>query len=556
MSLEKIITGVNINTRDIKYTGETRTFVISGQKDAVFSIEIYDDATTPNYYDFYSNTFSTTKKKLYKAYLAENTYEFTVKFPAIGARSLIKYTIDIVAETVDGIKTLHSNYLPSFFEDGSIDINGSVGSESNILRKIIYQDVKKNLFISCIAPSLYATSSDTVNGAVSSSNRIVIDGDATDTNIVRVGDLVTGSGIASSVHAIVDIIDPDDDNTNEIQVSIADSIGDGEVITFTPPFNGVTPHSTDSTTGRQVIELSSGESSSFSFTVTVTAPSGRALTSVKTPETDDLCAFKNITFESAALAISDEDTDSNSKFFRWPITNISGLKEGMVLDPARSGTGANTTTPARISKYRTTSTSSQIIENKYGNEIRSVNLTKVEVPAIDSYYNDITAIDRNGVSTAQKGNIVFDTQQLDALKSDSNVRIFGYGTSDIRSLTGTTVKIKDVVVTPTQVSTTTSGAVSNSATIPLTEVRDVNQNSIIRGIGIDAAVSNPIVTNKAAASGGANITASAAQTLESGQTLFFDGASRIITITGTIEVTMGISDTTVHFDLEKIMTCA
>ena len=49
--------------------------------------------------------------------------------------------------------------------------------------------------------------------------------------------------------------------------------------------------------------------------------------------------------------------------------------------------------------------------------------------------------------------------------------------------------------------------------------------------------------------------ASVAQTLESGQTLFFDGASSIITITGVIEVeNMGISDTTLFLDLERFIT--
>ena len=177
------------------------------------------------------------------------------------------------------------------------------------------------------------------------------------------------------------------------------------------------------------------------------------------------------------------------------------------------------------------------------------------MPAIDPASNDITAIDRTGAVTAQKGNIVFDTQQLDALKADANVKIYGHGKNEIKQITGATVTLKDVVITPTQVSTTTSGAVSSSTQIGLTEVGGIGAGQSIRGVGIDPAVVNPIVVIKKAGTGAAIVQASVAQTLESGQTLFFDGASSIITITGVIEVeNMGISDTTLFLDLERFIT--
>ena len=65
---EKTI-GFNLNTSDIKATGETRLFSVSGDEGAVFSIEIYDDAagspTLPrNYYNFATKTWSSTKSRL------------------------------------------------------------------------------------------------------------------------------------------------------------------------------------------------------------------------------------------------------------------------------------------------------------------------------------------------------------------------------------------------------------------------------------------------------------------------------------------------------------
>ena len=156
--------------------------------------------------------------------------------------------------------------------------------------------------------------------------------------------------------------------------------------------------------------------------------------------------------------------------------------------------------------------------------------------------------------TAQEGNITFNVQQADALKSDSGVRIFAHGAKGIKSLTGTEVALSNVIITPTQVSTTTRAAVNNSTTIPVTEVGNISTLNKIRGVGITPSVVNPTVSFKNVATGAGDLTASATQTLENGQTLYFDGASNVLTITGTIEVLkMGISDTTLYLDVEKFL---
>lgn len=551
--VEKSIYGVEINTADIKYTGETRDISIEGEDGAVFSIEIYDDATATNYYNFKTNTFSTTKSRLYKAYLDSNNYNVSVRFPAIGAGSLRKYTINVIAETAHNIKTLHSKYVESKFIDNSIDINGSKGSKSIVLTKQIYQDVKKNLYVSGIAPSLSKESTSGVNGTVSSSNRIVITSDATNPKIVQVGDKVTATGVPSIVHAIVEKINPDGDNVNEIEISVTDSIADEAAITFTPSFNGVLP-GLAGTSGRQELEISSGETSTFDFTVTVTADAGRTLSVFRTPTTNDLCCFKSIDFGSLPLAIEGENTSSDTLFYRFPVDNIAGLREGMILDPSRALTGANVTYRSSISNYRTTISSTSIIEEKYSNQIENITLTDVYVPGVDAFGNDITSIDRTGAITAQAGNLVFNKQQSHLLKLDTSVKVYGYGSDGIASLTGTRLSIRNVKVTPTQISTTTTSGISSNQTIPVTEVGNIAYGQTVRGIGIDATAVNPIVLRKSALSGNGDIIVSTAQTLESGQTLFFDGSSNVLTITGTIDVEqMGISDTTVYFDYEKFI---
>jgi hypothetical protein len=48
---------------------------------------------------------------------------------------------------------------------------------------------------------------------------------------------------------------------------------------------------------------------------------------------------------------------------------------------------------------------------------------------------------------------------------------------------------------------------------------------------------------------------SSAQTLESGQTLFFNGGTETVTISGSLKVSnMAINDVDIFFDVERFMT--
>ena len=622
--IEKTITNFDINTKDINYKGETRSFTIQGS--GVFSLEIYDDAAgsptlAPSYYNFNTETWSTTKSGLYNIELT-GSYEFSIVFPEIeftdatcdynndptiahddddgkivagmtvtgtgipaGATvssvtsdtefelsasttggavtngtltfaALKKYTINLHAKIADDIKTKHVKYSEVRNLDDTINLNASTGSNSDLVTKIIYQDIKKNLYLSLIAPALTQASTDTVDGTVSSSNRIIVDEIATTLSNMAIRDKVTGTGIAPENHVLITKINPDNDNTKEIEVNQSVSVGDAVVLTVTPAFAGMTPNGVVSTTGQQSLEVSSGASLKTSFSITCTAPEGRTLSVSRLPNTSDLCAYTTVTFGSSALAISGEDTDSAAKFFRWPITNIARLQEGMTLDPARRGTGINTTTPATISGYNATKSDVELVERKYYTDVNSITVNDFSIDGVDSDNNPVTAINRNNIATAQAGNLIFSVQQLDALKSDAGVRIFGHGAQKIKSLTGADVSISDVVITPTQVSTTTTAAVNSSTTIPVTETTNISTASTIRGPGINSSVANPTVTFKTTATDAGNLTASSAQTLESGQTLFFDNTSNILTITGKIEIfNMGIDDATIYLDVEKFLLC-
>ena len=63
--LEQTITSFEIDTKDISNLGESRTFTIRGDENAVFSLEVYNQ-TSATYYNFKTKTWSSTKTKLRK----------------------------------------------------------------------------------------------------------------------------------------------------------------------------------------------------------------------------------------------------------------------------------------------------------------------------------------------------------------------------------------------------------------------------------------------------------------------------------------------------------
>ena len=290
----------------------------------------------------------------------------------------------------------------------------------------------------------------------------------------------------------------------------------------------------------------------LSFTVVATANATRNFVIKRQPLMEDFTAYTERTIGSASLPISGEDV-SSSTYYRWPINNIVGLLPGMFLGP-----GTNVTSGTTISDYKVTVEETVVEKQKTSlGSVISKSYTKDSiidfVKAIDSTGS---AVLTNGVVTSQAGNVVFNLQQADALKDDS-VKIYGYGPSSIKSLSGYDVKLSNLKVELTDVTTTTTSAVSNSTNVPIAERDGIRDKiSTVTGIGIDTSSAVPTVSSGAGAvSGAGTIVLSAAQTLEDGITLTFGGASRIATITGDIEVLeAGASDATIRLDLEKILT--
>ena len=554
---EKKITSVEIDYRDIDPSGGRKTITVIGSPGFIFSLEIYEGSRA-SYYNFKTKAWATSSYKLTNIQGANGAVSVGIDFPA--QSTLKTFTINIYAETVENIKTTHNAFQEVKNEDGSLNLNASTGSDSGVITKTLYQDVVKHLYLSAISPSKTHSSTGTTNGAVSS-NRMIIDQDATDPSIVEVGDLISCTGIAGTLGVLVTKINPDGDNIHEIEMSAADVVSDGVTVTFFPAFRGMIPNNISSTVGRADLEITSGSSGSFEFSVTLSALGGRGFYVNRLPVAEDLCFINPITFTEAAtgeqfLPITGEDISADT-YHRWPITNIANITNGMILDPSRTSTGVNTTTPALISDYSTTKTLQEIDEsNRYYTDVNDYTEQDAYVQGVDGFGNVATAVDRNGRVTAKVGNLAFNVQQANALKDDEDVLIIAQGIKSVQEATGIGVSLSGVTITKTQVSTTTSAASSASTTIAATEVQDIVVGASVRAVGINSAVANPTVVSKAAVSGGANIVVSAAQTLEDGITLFFDGPSKELVIKGTINVSnMAIADTTLYFNVENFLSC-
>ena len=522
----KKIRDVLIDCSDISHLGETREFQIIGDNAAVYIEVRDDDPISANYYNFKKQTWSTTHYQL-KTKAAGGE----IVFPA--SSGLKKYTINVIAETIDGFykrKEVRN-------DDLSINTNESHGSNSKILKKIIYQDDAKTLTISCISPSGSEIGPILTAGSGISSTTVTL---TTDPKVsTRIGDLVLnaskGGGDFPTATDHLLITGYGAGNTMTVSRSVARE--GAATLEFYPAFH--TP-----TVTNQTISVSSGKRIKKAFSVVFTAPTGRSLSIIRKPTSRDICTYHEVNFLTSS-AIPGEDTASG--FYRWNVNNIVGLSSGMVLDPARGGTGLYTTSNSFIAPY--ISTTPTVRGTKDEGVVESL-MTVENIPSISHGSNLVTSYDRNNKRLVQAGTIVFNEQQVSSLAGQNNVRIFGYDNK-----TGMNIKLSNVELTLTDVSTTVSTICSGSTTIALTELAGISVGSVVSGIGINSTVINPTVVSKSTNTGAGNITVSSAQTLAALETLNFS-KSNVCTITGLIEISsMPIDDTTIYFDVERFLHC-
>ena len=617
-----IIQEFNLDTKDIYASGETRNFSITAENGAVFSLEIKNEDSY--YYNFFNNTFQATKTGLRDVVVKGNIFSGSVTFPTVTDAD--QYDVYLWA----GDNTEHVAFQEVRFNDGSLDINSSKGSNSLLIQKVIYQTLNINLTLTAmsinattpwgsvsvtdatipttvgkssnkqsftvkvgtaatkaqkinrqpssgdvivahsrtvgsapeniVGESIYpaVSNTDTIDGAVTSGVKVVMDNNVADNMVVgdritatattdtvdgavdtdgtkvvmdaavatkmAVRDRVTGTAELDAGHFVVKALNPDGDNANEFEMGddadtqsakeITAGISDGVTLTFTSQLNRTT--------------------------TTVAALN---------PDTDNVKEFSM----SQAIALADGITlnFSNRKNYRWPLDNINGLLKGNVIHVTGNAVAGT------IADYVDSTTLRQGLEDE---EV----IIHREISALDTLGKKSTRT-VNGttklVTDVQPGNVVFSTQQVLALAGDS-IKFYGYGQAAIKDMTGWDVEFSNLQVeltdstyaSGTKPTTTTTGTVSSSATIGVADREGIVQNvSTISGIGIAVGAVNPTITSTQA-DGSGNWTASAAQTLENGITLTIDNTSRFAIITGDVEIKQaGSAALSLAFDLEKFI---
>ena len=447
------------------------------------------------------------------------------------------------------------------------------------------------------------TTTDTVNGAVSSATSVTMD-TAVATKM-EVGDRVTGNTALDAAHITVASID----STNVFSLSSATTISDGVTLTFTgsdqydvfvfaengtkhAPYNEFrfednsidinSSTGSDSLLLRKVIYQTLDMQLTFSFGFSddssgagfsgITKNSGTVLSAqigastgkipfsieVEGGSTHSLAISRNPTMSDVFIkstrtignfvAIEGEDV-SGSTYYRWSIDNLDGITAGMLAY------GTNITAGSIVSSYE------EAVISLAGYEKES-KFVKVKKEAIEKVGKP--TLTRNtgtkAVTTVQAGNIVFSKQQAAALASDEIV-IIGSGQDGIKSLTGWDIELTDMIVTLTKPTSLVSSATVNSTTVVVANADGVMDDvTTVSGFNIDSSVAEPTVTNIGSYTGStATLTLSSAQSLEAGETLTFNNSARIITISGNIKVISAGSnpaywDGVLGFDIENFIT--
>ena len=505
-----IISSFNLDLSDIKQDGENRKFTILGSDGAVFSLEIKNE--DGYYYNFQNALFQAQKTRLDNISISQGSYSAFFKTPTVSDAD--KYDIYLFAEK----DTKHASYNEVRASDGSIDINLSTGSNSNLLQKVIYQTLDVTITISnsfgtaasrtneaiigsrgkSVIKTSFTTTATLTSGAYSINRQPTSDDVETNKNIVigspvdiyneniypTARDAFTGDDINGAVTSGTTV---DTDATD-----ISANIGVGDKITttvMTDTVNGARDTSAvaitmdsavatkmavgDRVTGNAdldagVFTVASLDSTNvFSISAVVAIADGVTL-SFSSKINRSVTTVQSFPGDASAFVISQAIqfrdnaplTFSPRKNYRWAVDNIENLDAGMsVITTAGNGfvKGAN------IADYLDQTT---IFEN----EINEQKITNVSVPALDTL-SALSTITRNGTTnvatTVQTGNVVFDAQALRAFTGET-IAVYAYGLNKINVLSGYDVEFSNLKAELNTITTTTTAASIASTTVPVT----------------------------------------------------------------------------------------
>ena len=145
MIANKVLKNFNLDLSDLPASAETREFSIIGDEGLEFILEIKNEDNY--YYNFKTNLFQAADARLDGLITNNNSYKGSIKFPTVTDDD----QYDIFLYVLPGGK--HADYQEFRFRDGSIDINSSVGSNSLMMQKVIYQYTDVTLTLSPYSPN-------------------------------------------------------------------------------------------------------------------------------------------------------------------------------------------------------------------------------------------------------------------------------------------------------------------------------------------------------------------------------------------------------------------
>ena len=592
--MAKTITSFNIDLSDMAAAGGSRSFEVMGDTNAIFSLEVKNE--DGHYYNFTTTTFAAAKSRLKQKALGGNgRYTGSIMFPSITDND--QYDIYLFAESAHD--TIHATHKEVRFGDGSLDINSSTGSNSNLLQKVIYQYTDTTITIdpryevlSGYAPSWFSSRvTDTVvvgRGKNSGKQSFTLTVQSSATTAMQILRQPIETDFIKEIildTASDEIIIQGEDIWSEAK-SRASGVVDGQTRgsnTINGDFTGggtkiivdALPSGTcigDRVTGytvSSVVNSLLGTASAADVSVT-------RITALN-PDGDNANEF---TVDPEIVIADGATLYFNAPYYRrFKTTNsgnkgvlglVNGMKEAAGVKELYPTTlaAAGGNRPGTLGPYEDSTTYTTEVVNLDGSISEQTNKNiNISYPAIDT--TSFKPVITNGKVTYQDGFITFTEPIKGDLRQDNTDGADGggrreskswftaKGTDWIKSLHNTEVKFSNLKVVLTAPTTTTTSGVSASATIPVADREGTIANvSTISGIGIAAGVANPTITSSTA-DGAGSWTASAVQTLENGITLTVNGTSRNATITGDIEVTdCGDSSFTIILDITSFLTGA
>jgi len=532
----------NISNDFVGTNGENRKFSLVGDSGSKFTLEIQRSSDS-KYYNFSTQLFDTTTPTRLKGTISGRVYDGVIKFPAVTAVNT--HTIRLFAIT-DG--TSQTKFLPRRevrFPDNTIDLNSSLGSNSNLWEKKLYQGLQRSVSIGSLAPSL-ADSGEVWYGATHSSVSTTID----EASSRRITFSITVTAASGKSIRIIRQPKPGDICTfGNYAVGAASStkiISDEDIWSQTAREEDTLDGAISSST-RIVMDADVADKMKVGDRITGAGISDVVTVTALNPDGD------NVKEASVSSAISVSDgvplTFIEPHYHRWAITNAVGLTKGMFLDPNNAAATKGTMINDYVSSSSTTSISDGMERTLENLDVAIPAIVPTGTPTMDAYGN----------ISSQAADVVFTPTQGKVFESQT-VKVYAYGRDQIKSMTGGMgVKLSDLKAELTQKSTTVNDAsATGSAALSDFDVTSVvgimDDHSTVRGANILPATVNPTVTNISSS----NLTVSpTGHFLENGQTLYFDGASNIVTITGDLEVSnVKFANASLFLDVEKFLTCA